>query len=58
MNNDNLIAFQPPEPSASFNDALTELVRQGARQIIAQAVEAELKEFLAQYQCLNDEQGV
>jgi putative transposase len=43
MNNDNLIAFQPPEASASFNDALTELVRQGARQIIAQAVEAELK---------------
>lgn len=57
MNNDNLIAFQPPEPSASFNDALTELVRQGARQIIAQAVEAELKEFLAQYQCLKDDQG-
>jgi hypothetical protein len=24
MNNDNLIAFQPPEPSASFNDALSE----------------------------------
>ena len=57
MNNDNLIAFQPPESSASFNDALTELVRQGARQIIAQAVEAELKEFLAQYQCLKDDQG-
>lgn len=57
MNNDNLIAFQPPEPSASFNDALSELVRQGARQIIAQAVEAELQEFLAQYQSLKDDQG-
>lgn len=57
MNNDNLIAFQPPESSASFNDALTELVRQGARQIIAQAVEAELKEVLTQYQCLKDGQG-
>ena len=57
MNNGNLIAFQPPEPSASFNDALTELVRQGARQIIAQAVEAELQEFLAQYQSLKDDQG-
>ncbi len=57
MNNDNVIAFQAPESSESFNDALSELVRQGARQIIAQAVEAELKEFLAQYQSLKDEQG-
>jgi putative transposase len=57
MNNDNLIAFQPPESSASFNDALTQLVRQGARQIIAQAVEAELKEFLGQYQSLKDDPG-
>ncbi len=57
MNNDNLIAFQPPESPASFNDALTELVRQGARQIIAQAVEAELQEFLTQYQSLKDNQG-
>jgi putative transposase len=56
-NNDNLIAFQPPESSASFNDALTQLVRQGARQIIAQAVEAELKEFLGQYQSLKDDPG-
>jgi putative transposase len=47
VNNDNLIAFQPPESSASFSDALSELVRQCARQVIAQAVEAELKEFLA-----------
>lgn len=50
MNHDNLIAFQPPEASAFFNDALTELVRKGAREIIAQAVEAELQEFLIQYQ--------
>jgi transposase-like protein len=57
MNNDNLIALQTPEPSASFNDALSELVRQGARQIIAQAVEAEFQEFLTQYQCLKDDQG-
>lgn len=57
MSNDSLIAFQPPESSASFNDALTELVRKGARQIIAQAVEAELAEFLTQYQSLKDNQG-
>jgi len=57
VNNNNLIAFQPPESSASFNDVLSELVRQGARQIIAQAVEAELQAFLAQYQSLKDDQG-
>lgn len=57
MSNDNLIAFQDPESSASFNDALSELVRKGARQIIAQAVEAELAEFLTQYQSLKDNQG-
>jgi len=57
MNDDNLIAFQASGTSASFKDALTELVRNGARQIIAQAVEAELQEFLAQYHPLTDEQG-
>jgi putative transposase len=57
MSNDNLIAFQPPGSSTSFNDALSELVRQGARQIIAQAVEAELQEFLGHYQDLKDAQG-
>jgi putative transposase len=56
MSEDNLIAFGT-ESSISFRDALTELVRKGARQIIAQAVEAELSEFLAQYQSLKDEQG-
>jgi putative transposase len=39
MSQDNLIAFKTPETSESFTDALTALVRQGARQIIAQAVE-------------------
>ena len=57
MNNDNLISLKTPESSEGFNDALTALVRQGARQIIAQAVEVELKEFLAQYQDLKDEGG-
>ncbi|BAU41387.1 Transposase, Mutator family [Leptolyngbya sp. O-77] len=57
MSKDNVIAFQPSETAAFFSDALSELVRQGARQIIAQAVEAELKEFLAQYQSLKDDQG-
>lgn len=57
MSNDNLIAFQTPESSTSFRDALSELVRNGVRQIIATTVEAELQEFLAHYQDLKDEQG-
>jgi putative transposase len=57
MNNDNLIELETPETSETFTDALTALVRQGARQIIAQAVEAELVEFLGQYQDLKDDQG-
>jgi hypothetical protein len=57
MNNDNLIEFKTPVALAPFTDALTELVRQGAQQIIAQAVEAELQNFLSQYQDLRDEQG-
>ncbi len=57
MSQDNLIEFKTPEPSGTFRDALTELVRQGAKQIIAQAVEVEISEFLKQYQDLKDEQG-
>lgn len=57
MNTDNFIAFKPTEASAPFHDAPSELVRQGARQIIAQAVEAELQEFLGHYKDLKDEQG-
>lgn len=54
---DNLIPLKTPEVYGTFNDALSDLVRKGARQIIAQAVEAELQVFLAQYQTLQDEQG-
>lgn len=57
MNHDNVIEFKTLESTETFTDALTELVRQGAQKIIAQAVEAELQSFLNQYQHLRDEQG-
>lgn len=57
MTQDNLVQLKTQEPSETFHDALSELVRQGARQIIAQAVEAELNEFLAQYQEVKDASG-
>lgn len=57
MSSDNLISFQAAETTETFHDALSELVRTGARQIIAQAVEAELQAFLAEYIDQRDEQG-
>jgi putative transposase len=57
MTQDNLIEFKTPESQESFSDALSDLVRQGARQIIAQAVEAELSEFLGRYQGFKDANG-
>ncbi len=57
MTQDNLIEFKTPDTQDVFSDALSDLVRQGARQIIAQAVEAELSEFLGQYQGLKDDTG-
>ena len=57
MTQDNLVKFKTPEAPESFNDALSELLRQGAKQIIAQAVEVELNEFLGQYQTLRDNTG-
>lgn len=57
MNDDNLISLPRSETTENFSDALSDLIRRGARQIIAQAVEAELQEFLAQYQDRCDEQG-
>lgn len=47
MTKSTLQAVSQPEPQAT--DPLHELLRQGARDLIAQAVEAELATFLAQY---------
>lgn len=38
-------------------DALTELLRDGARTLIAQALEAELGELLKQFEGSQDDQG-
>lgn len=47
MTDSTLRALSQPEPQAT--DPLHELLRQGARDLIAKAVEAELTTFLAQY---------
>jgi transposase-like protein len=57
MNSDNLVSLPLSETTETFSDALSDLIRRGARQIIAQAVEAELQEFLGQYRDRQDEQS-
>ena len=46
-NNDNIIELKSPEESAP--DLLTELLRKGAKELIRQAVNAELEELLGEY---------
>ena len=53
MANDTIVSFTDP----AFRDELSELVREGARRIIAQAVEAELKGFLEDHSEARDGLG-
>ncbi len=46
------------KPGATTKDLLTELVRQGARQILAEAVELEVEEFLKATELLKDREGL
>lgn len=54
MNKSTLQSIQQPEVES---DPLHELIRNGARDIIGAAVEAELAQLLAHYSALKDEQG-
>ncbi len=40
-----------------ISDALTDLLRTGAQQLIATAAEAELESFLAQFSTMRTEEG-
>ena len=54
MKNDNVIPLEKPVEN---EDLLTAMLRQGAKNLISRAVQAELAEFLAQYQDVVDDQG-
>jgi putative transposase len=54
VSNDNV--FKLVQPGA-FDDQLTEILRQGARTLLAQAVEAEVADFLAKHAGLKIEDG-
>ena len=47
MNKDTIIEFPAPEESSV--DYLTQVLRDGAQQLLAQAVEAEAASFLARF---------
>jgi transposase-like protein len=55
MGKDNVIKLKKPE--TFVNDPITELLRQGARKLLAEALEAEIESFLSEYGDLKDEQG-
>ena len=54
MSNDTIVGFRKP---GEFEDGLTEMLRAGARRLIAEAVEAELAEFLTGLQERKDGRG-
>ena len=54
MPNDNVTKLIQP---GSFDDPLTEVLRNGARALLTHAVEAEVAEFLNKYSALKTEDG-
>uniref|UniRef100_A0A1S7LK75 Mutator family transposase n=1 Tax=Magnetococcus massalia (strain MO-1) TaxID=451514 RepID=A0A1S7LK75_MAGMO len=54
MNNDKIVGLKKPE---EFEDELTALLRGGARQLLAEAIEAEVEDFLEAFQDYKDSRG-
>jgi transposase-like protein len=55
MKKDTVTQLKKPEVSAE--DPLTEILKKGARQLLAQALEAEVEEFLIKFKNLRDDNG-
>ena len=49
MKNNNVVSLKEPEAEASSADSLTELLRNSAKDLIKQVIDAELQELLSQY---------
>jgi transposase-like protein len=54
---DNLVEYRNPGIALPVADALTAVLRQGARELLEQAIEAEVSEFLARHRELKDADG-
>jgi len=55
MKDDNVISLKKPE--GNFNDHLTEILRQGCRRILEEALEVEIEAFIGHCKDLKDEEG-
>jgi putative transposase len=54
---DNVVGYRNPGVAVPVADALTEMLRSGARELLQQAVEAEVAEFVEQHRELKDERA-
>jgi putative transposase len=57
VSHDNVFALKNPAVANEVRDALTEVLREGARTLLAQAIEAEVAEFLAGHADKRDAGG-
>lgn len=57
MEEDNVVDYRNPGVPLSVADALTEVLQRGARELLQQAVEAEVADAIAEFAALKDEQG-
>jgi putative transposase len=57
MNNDTGVELKNPGGSGEVQDALTDVLRHGAHQLLTQAIETEVTEFLTRYRDARDEAG-
>jgi len=55
MSKDNVIDLKKPEPFV--DDPITDILRQGARKLLAQALETEIEIFINNYKELTDDSG-
>ena len=55
MSKDKVVSLESPEENA---DVLSGLLRSGARELIAKAVQSSLAEFLSRSQDMTDNEGV
>ena len=55
MPKDNVIELK--KPGSFVDDPITDILRTGARRLLAEALEAEIESFLSQYADLKDDQG-
>ena len=55
MAKDNVVQLKKPEPF--IDDPITDILRSGARKLLAEALEAEIEDFLSQYSDLKDDRN-